>query len=287
VNRLTAILAAGVTAAASVVAITASAAGAGTHPGTAAAAARAARAALQGMTANLPVTSQVVPGTRQRAAGLTKIEYYNWSGYADDNSKKNTYSKVSGDWTQPAITCSTKELQVAVYWVGLDGFSNSTVEQDGTIAECYLGKAFYYSWWEMYPTNFIQLVGSTVAAADSITGSVIKTGTSYALKLTDSTHTANSFSTTQTCAAATCLDTSAEWIAESPSGVRGDYPLPPFGTWSLTGASVTSGTTTGKISTFPDDEITMVDTSGTYNLVQPAALNATGNAFKDTWKNSY
>jgi hypothetical protein len=294
VNRLTAILAAGVTAAASVVAITASAAGAGTHPSTAAAAARAARAALRGMTANLPVTSQVVPGTRQRAAGLTKIQYYNWSGYADDNSKKNTYKKVSGDWTQPAITCSSKELQVAVYWVGLDGFTNSTVEQDGTIAECYLGTAFYYSWWEMYPTNFIQVVGSTVKPGDKIAGSVSVSGSNYTLKLTDSTTTGNNVSKTQACSpTVTCANASAEWIAETPSQARGYTPLPNFKTWALSSASVTSGATKGVIKSFPDDEITMVSAGGItsgqvfYSLDKPGALNTAGNGFSVTWANSY
>jgi hypothetical protein len=116
---------------------------------------------------------------------------------------------------------------------------------------------------------------------------VVKTSTSYALKVTDSTHTANSFTTTQTCAATSCVASSAEWIAEAPGGPRGEYPLPNFGSWTLKSATVKSGATTGKISTFPDDEITMIDGTQTYPLAQPGALNATGNGFKVTWKNSY
>jgi hypothetical protein len=291
VNRLTATLAAAAMAAASVVAVTASAAGAGTHPSTAAAAAKAARAALQGMTANLPATGQVVPGTRHHAAGLTKVEYYNWSGYADDNSKSNTYSKVSGVWKEPAITCSTKELQVAVFWVGLDGFNNSTVEQDGTIAECYLGTAFYYSWWEMYPTNFIQVVGSTVKPGDKIGGSVAVSGSNYTLKLTDSTTGGNNINTTQSCSS--CAKASAEWIAETPSQARGYTPLPNFKTFTVSSASVTSGTKTGSIKSFPDDEITMVSAGGItgsqvlYPLAKPGALNSSGNKFSINWADSF
>jgi hypothetical protein len=292
VNRLTAILAAGVTAAASVVAITASAAGAGTHPS--AALAKAARAALQGMTADLPVTSQVVPGTRQHAAGLTKIEYYNWSGYADDNTKKNSYKKVSGDWTQPAITCTTKELQVAVFWVGLDGFNTPTVEQDGTLAECYQGSVFYYTWWEMYPTNSIQVVGSTIKPGDKIAGSVAVSGSNYTLKLTDSTTSGNNVDTTQACSlTVTCSNASAEWIGETPSQARGYTPLPDFTTWTLSSASVTSGTKTGTISTFPDDVITMVSAGGItstqniYNLAKPGALNTAGDGFALKWRDSF
>jgi Peptidase A4 family len=280
-------LAATVAAVASVVALgTASAASAGTHPGTAAAAAKAARAALRHLAVNLPATARPRPGTRHSTGALTKATTPNWSGYVDDNSKSNTYSKVSGDWTEPAITCPTKEFQVAVFWVGIDGYNGSTVEQDGTLAECYKGKAYYYTWWEMYPTNRITTVGSTVKPGDKIAGSVVKSGTSYALKLTDSTTGGNNISTTQTCAASTCIDATAEWIAETPSYARGYAPLPDFKKWTVSSASVTSGSKTGTIKTFPDDEITMVGDAG-YALATPGALNSAGTGFTDTWDNSY
>ncbi len=214
------------------------------------------------------------------------LDYYNWSGYADDNTASNTYSKVAGDWKEPAITC-TNEDEIVVFWVGIDGLTDSTVEQDGTLAQCYEGTAYYYTWWEMYPTNDITVVGGAVLPGDKIAASVSKSGTKYTLKVTDSTTPANSFSTSSTCAKTTCIDTSAEWIAESPSGARGDYPLPDFTSWSLTSASVTSGTQTGKISTFPDDELTMVDSSDSYALTEPGSLNGSGNAFTVTWEDSY
>jgi hypothetical protein len=248
-------------------------------------AAAAARAALKHLSVGYPGNERV-PGHTQRVRGLTQQESFNWSGYADDNTKGNTYSKVSGKWTEPGITCGSGDA-IAVFWVGIDGFNTGTVEQSGSFAQCFQGTAHYYTWWEMYPKNSIQLVGTTVKPGDKIAASVVKSGTNYTLKVTDSTTTANSFSTTKTCAATTCLDASAEWIAEAPSGARGEYPLPDFKTWSLTSASVTSGTKTGTISAFPDDEITMIDGTLTYPLASPGALNAAGNAFKVTWKNSY
>jgi Peptidase A4 family len=290
-NRTTR-LAAAITAAASVVAFgAASAANTRMHPGSATAAARAARTALRGITANLPATAQQLPGARHSARGLTRVETINWSGYADDNSKGNKYSKASGDWTEPAVTCPTKELQIAVFWVGIDGFNGNTVEQDGTLAQCYEGKAYYYTWWEMYPTNDIQLVGTTVKAGDKIAGSVVKSGTKYTLKLTDSTTHGNNISTTQTCAASVCLDASAEWIAETPSYGRGYTPLPDFKTFTVSSASVTSGSKTGTIKTFPDDQITLEGTGGAdvngYPLAKPGALNSAGTGFTEKWDNSY
>ena len=68
----------------------------------------------------------------------------------------------------------------------------------------------------MFPRNNVQMVSTAVRPGDHITSSVTRSGTKYTLKLTDSTHPAASFSTTQACAAATCVDSSAEWIAEAP-----------------------------------------------------------------------
>jgi hypothetical protein len=287
-NRLTKVIAVAASSATIVALAAGSAASAGTHaPVTkATAAASAARAALRYVTANPPATNQAVPGVRQSAQGVTMTGSYNWSGYANDNSTGKTYSKVSGTWTEPAVTCPTKEESLAAFWAGIDGWNSNTVEQSGTLAQCFEGTAFYYTWWEMYPTNSIQTVGTTVKPGDKITASVVKTSTSYALKVTDSTTSGNNVSTTQSCAATTCVDHSAEWIGEAPGGTRGEYPLSNFKKWTVTGASVTSGTTSGHISTFPADDITM-DSDANYALAKPGALNSTGNSFTDTWDNSY
>jgi hypothetical protein len=216
----------------------------------------------------------------RRVSGVSQVESTNWSGYADTGSG---FSQVAGSWTEPSASCSGRTTSLAAFWVGIDGYSSDSVEQDGTLIECYRGVAYQYSWWEMYPTNDIQVVGESVAAGDSITASVVRSGTSYTLQVTDSTHTANSFSTTQTCS--DCANSSAEWIAEAPSGSSGIYPLADFGTWTETGASVTEGTTSGVISSFTDDEITMVDNSGLVKA-QPGALNSSGNGFSVTWERS-
>jgi len=241
-----------------------------------------ARQALRHLDIGRHATDHRVASHATRVKGLNQVSSTNWSGYADDNSKGNTYSTVTGKWSEPSVTC-TSTTSLAAFWVGIDGYSSSSVEQDGTLAECYLGSAYYFSWWEMYPTNAIQVVGESVSAGDSISASVVKSGSSYTLKVTDSTHTANSFTTTQTCSG--CADSSAEWIAEAPSGSSGVYPLPDFHSWTEKSATVKSGSTTGVISTFPDDEITMINSSGA-TKAKPGALNSTGNGFTVTWKRS-
>ena len=228
------------------------------------------------------VNHQVGPAIRVKGAP-TKVKSANWSGYADTATSAK-YAKVTGSWTEPKATC-TSTTSLAAFWVGIDGYSSTTVEQDGTLIECSGGTPFYFTWWELYPTNSIQVVGSSVKPGDKIVASVVRTGTKYALKVTDSTTPANSFSNTQTCAATTCVDSSAEWIAEAPSNSSGVLPLSNFGTWTLKRATVKAGTKSGTISSFPDSEITMVDSSNKVKA-QPGALNATGNQFKVVWKSS-
>jgi hypothetical protein len=257
-----------------------SAAGASTAATPSAQAAANARALLHNLSVGQHSANQRVAGHAAKIKGLTQVQSTNWSGYADTGS---AFSTVTASWTEPSATCSGRTTSLAAFWVGIDGYSSSSVEQDGTLIECYLGTAYQYTWWEMYPSNAIQVVGSTLAAGDRITASVVRSGTSYALKVTDSTHTADSFTTTQTCSS--CANTSAEWIAEAPSGSSGVYPLSHFSTWTASGATVTEGSTSGVISSFTDDEITMVDSAGAVKA-QPGALNSSGNGFPVTWERS-
>ena len=244
------------------------------------------RATIEHLLAGWHGTNHALGGHAVRV-GLKTAKSLNWSGYFDDNSKGNTYSKVSAKWAQPKATC-TSTTSLAVFFAGIDGAvtGSSTVEQAGSLILCKGGTAFYATWWELFPTNSVQVVGTTVVPGDAISASVAKSGTTYTFKVTDSTHTANSFTTTASCAATTCKDLSAEFIGERPSSSTGTlFPLANFGTWTVKSASVTSGATKGTISTFPDTQLTMVNKSGK-TLALPGALNSTGNSFKDVWKAS-
>ena len=256
------------------------AAGASTTPKSAAVqASLVARQALEHLSVGQHAADHRVSGPALRVKGLTQVKSTNWSGYADTGSG---FSTVTGSWTEPGASC-TSTTSLAAFWVGLDGYSSSSVEQDGTLIECYRDVAYYYTWWEMYPTNAIQVVGSTLRAGDSITASVVRSSTSYTLKVTDSSRSGDSFSTTQTCSS--CANSSAEWIAEAPSGSSGVYPLSDFGSWTESGATVKTGSASGVISSFTDDELTMINSSGA-TKAQPGALNSSGNGFGVTWERS-
>jgi hypothetical protein len=219
-----------------------------------------------------------------KGGAVTQLGSYNWSGYGDGQvSGAPQYSAVSAQWVEPAVKC-TSEDRIAAFWSGIDGLTSGTVEQDGTLAQCFEGTAFYYSWWEMYPTNSIQVVGTTVAPGDHITAAVtFSSPTTFALAVTDATTPANSFSTNQTCAASSCVRSSVEVIGERPSSSIGIYPLAQFGTWSVTNVTVSPGT----ITTPAEDEIQMVDGTDTYALAQPSAYKKAAKSFTDKWLNSY
>jgi len=242
-------------------------------------AAAVARQAIKHLSIGQHAADHRVSSPSLRIKGLSQVQSTNWSGYADTGSG---FSTVTGSWTEPSVSC-TSQTSLAAFWVGIDGYSSSSVEQDGTLAECYRGAAYYYTWWEMYPTNAIQVVGQTLRAGDSITASVVRSGTSYTLKVTDSTRSADSFSTTQSCSG--CANSSAEWIAEAPSGSSGVYPLSDFHSWTESGATVKEGSTSGVISSFTDDELTMINSSGAVKAL-PGSLNGSGNGFGVTWERS-
>jgi hypothetical protein len=79
------------------------------------------------------------------------------------------------------------------------------------------------------------------------------------LKVTHSSRSADSFTTTQSCSG--CANSSAGWIAEAPSGSSGVYPRSDFRSWTESGATVKAGSTSGVISSYSDDEITMINSS--------------------------
>jgi hypothetical protein len=93
--------------------------------------------------------------------------------------------------------------------------------------------------------------------------------------------------TAASCAAATCPDASAEWIAEAPTNLTTGklFPLVKFAKWTNSKSAVADAGTSGTITTFPDDEITMVNGSGQVKAL-PGPLNPAGTTFSVTYKRS-
>lgn len=228
-------------------------------------------------------------GTSSASAALTQSSSENWSGYAATGTN-GEFTSVTSSWVQPTLTCAAKSTNYSAYWVGLDGYSDNSVEQIGTEANCINGSPQYYTWYEMYPQNPSEVltslpatVGNSFTATVTYNPPVVTTHGrfrstnpgSYTLTLTDNT-TKASYSTTQTSNRTFYRD-SAEVIAEAPYS-NGILPLSDFGTLNFTGSKVNGSALSvaaGLQSITMDDPYGMVST--------PSALDVTGENFTVTW----
>jgi hypothetical protein len=217
-------------------------------------------------------------GTRPLVAHggpLNAASSTNWSGYAANGG---TYTSVSASWVEPTGTCSGS-AKYSSFWVGLDGYSSSTVEQTGSEVDCSGSTPVYYSWYEMYPAFPVNF-SNTVRPGDHFTGSVTHTGgSSYTLKLADTTQ---GWSHTVTASLSGAANSSAEVIVEAPccTASGGILPLAHFSPITFTSADVNGSA----IGTFNPTEIIMVNGSGTAKD-SISALSG-GTSFTGTWLRS-
>jgi hypothetical protein len=209
-------------------------------------------------------------------AGHTTAESTNWSGYAATGAN-SAFTSVSASWTEPTATCSSRRAQYSSFWVGLDGYSSSSVEQTGTDADCSGRSPVYYGWYEMYPAFPVNF-SNTVRPGDHMSASVTFSGSStYTLVLTDSTQgwTQNIVKNQSGLARS-----SAEVITEAPSSNSGVLPLANFGTVSYS----TSSANHASLASFNPVEIIMVNNSGSEK--DTTSSIGSGGAFTNTWLRS-
>jgi hypothetical protein len=168
----------------------------------------------------------------------TTVTSTNWSGYAATGST-GQFTGVSSSWTEPTAKCTGSGDQYSAFWVGLDGYSSSTVEQTGSEVDCAGRTAEYSSWYELYPAYPVYF-SNKVLPGDHFTGSVTyQAGTGdFVITLTDSTQ---KWTQTVSQLVSGALRSSAEVIAEAPSSSGGVLPLTNFGTVSFSGATVNGG----------------------------------------------
>ncbi|MBS2964670.1 hypothetical protein KGA66_16555 [Actinocrinis puniceicyclus] len=197
----------------------------------------------------------------------------NWAGYA---AHSTTYTSVTSTWREPGASCGSS-TSYASFWTGLDGYASSSVEQTGTLVECYHGAAYQYAWYEMYPASPVYF-NNTVAAGDTMVSKVTASSSgAFTLYLADTTrgwsHTVNQSNSS-------LARSSAEVIAEAPSSSSGVLPLANFGTVTFTSSYVNGGTLGASNPT----AITMVTSSGA-TKVSVGSISG-GTSFSATWHHS-
>ena len=219
----------------------------------------------------------------------------NWSGYAAATSLSNpqtdSVTAVSGTWIMPTATAGGNTTAYASVWVGIDGYSSNSVEQIGADADIVNGKATYYAWYEMYPSDSVNITSMTISAGDSITASVqyLSSGAhagKFQLTITDTSKANDSFTIYETDAQA--QRSSAEWVVEAPSSGYGVLPLANFGSVAFTNASATIDGKTGAIdsSSWQSSAITMAAGSGVEASVSALTDSGGTSSFTDTYHSS-
>jgi hypothetical protein len=213
----------------------------------------------------------------------------NWSGYAVESAA--AFTDVVGTWVEPSGHCSFLQPTYSSFWVGLDGYSSSSVEQLGTDVDCsWTGTPSYYAWWEMYPAGSVSLSTASypVSPGDTMTAEVKRSGTSYTLSL----HSSRGWTFT-TVQSGTLANSSAEWVAEAPEVCTLVFchgaSLTNFSLVTFTGSTAATGAASSPISAFTANGgphvIRMTSLTGASRAV-PGPLVGGGLSFTDVWRSS-
>ena len=172
----------------------------------------------------------------------------NWSGYVAA-VKKTGVTCVEGSWIEPSVTCPRTGHQAVAVWIGVDGFSATTLGipstqvlvQIGTQVDCQDGVASHSAWHEILPgeANEVHVPG-TIRAGDHLSARISFSGGKFTMQLFDA-ETAFRFALTSPAPGAPRK--TAEWIVEAPAtncpGTCKPIALPKFATITFTGAHAT------------------------------------------------
>jgi hypothetical protein len=112
---------------------------------------------------------------------------YNWSGYAQDGTT-GEFKAVQDTWTVPTVNTSLSGDQYSSDWVGIGGYSESTLVQAGTEADNIGGTAQYDAWTEILPAAEVVIPGLVIHPGDKIKTTVKETSSGvWKMKVKDVT----------------------------------------------------------------------------------------------------
>ena len=226
-------------------------------------------------------------GTVATAMAILTVEIDesdNWSGYF---ATGDTFTAVAGSWTVPSVDCSSGVSGDASEWVGIDGVTSDTVEQDGTAASCNGNSPSYVAWYEMYGDPAVDdgyqvslpSASYPVAPGDAMTASVVLHGSTWDLSIANAT-AGWTFEEAIPSPTPAPSQSSAEWIVERPEVDGALAVLTDFASVTFTDATATGDSAAGPITSFSWAPVAM---EGSTTLAQPGPLTADGEGFTDTW----
>lgn len=226
-----------------------------------------------------------------RPATVYEVQYgpY-WAGYVDASSSARQFSSVSAAWTVPFATC-TGTTTIESTWVGLDGSSNSTVEQAGTAETCLGGLPSYDAFYEMWGNAalndgqwvFLPTASDPVAPGDAVSATVTFANGQWVFTVDDTTAGWSS-STPVAQAIPPPAQSSAEWVVESgqicvnncvTATLADTTPV------TFSHAESTFAGANGSISSWPTQSEAIEDSG--HAVDQVSALDPTGSSFTVTY----
>lgn len=242
----------------------------------------------------------------------------NWSGFVAftgtstaPNPTYHSVTKVSGFWTIPTLTANPAGDTFSSAWVGIDGYTSSSVEQIGTEHDVINGVPQYYAWFELYPAASQIIEGFPVNAGDLIETRVIYKGKDCngndIFRLTIKNHTEKvMFSTNQhTTPGYPAHLSSAEWIVEAPAfsdpriGCLNAalLPLTNFGTFSFLKCNAVINGKEGSITsndwtfdlitmTSSDNEVKAIPSNPITKRCAAQSSKCKGSRFNVTWQSA-
>jgi hypothetical protein len=184
---------------------------------------------------------------RAAASLANALESTNWAGYVSHQANVS-FQKVEATFFVPYLNCTVSPggttPTASSAWVGIDGFTSGTVEQDGIEADCNGGTPSYSAWYEVFPAPEVT---SSIAVhpGDSVTALVAYNKATQKFQMTvNDNNNGQHFTVTKVCGPATCKRSSAEVISEAPSEVSGttetQLPLADYGAESFASVAVTN-----------------------------------------------
>ncbi len=228
----------------------------------------------------------------REAAGIANaIESTNWAGYVSHQANVS-FRQVEATFFVPYLNCTVSPggttPTASSAWVGIDGFTSGTVEQDGIEADCNGATPSYSAWYEVFPAAEVTS-SITVSPGDSVTALVAysKATQKFRMTVTDNNN-GQHFSVTKVCGPATCKRSSAEVISEAPSEVSGttvtQLPLADYGAESFASVAITntSGFTGGfRSARWGAARVIQVGATSGNVIGQPTTLH--GTIFDNYW----
>jgi len=223
----------------------------------------------------------------------------NWSGYAVTGAT-GSITSAQGTWVVPPATCGSSETSYSAFWVGIDGFTSTTVEQTGTDSDCSHGVPTYYAWFEFYPKASKTISTVAIHPGDKVGASVTFANGKFKIAIKDFT-TGKAYGTSSAVSGA--ARSSAEFIVEAPSicilvkchlASLSNFGTAGFGSdnTGITSAINCAVGVNGKlagIGTYGSaiQEITMVSQNNPSIVKsQPSAISADGTSFTVQWMNA-